>query len=65
LGDHGGLGDQLAKQLESLRDQLDVEVAEAGQVAARPGETGDEAEPDWVADGGEDDRDRRGGVFGG
>jgi hypothetical protein len=64
LGDHGGLGDQFAQQVEPLGDQLDVEVAEAGEVAARPGETGDEAEPDRVGDVGEDDRDRRGCVFG-
>ena len=44
MGDHGGLGDQLAQQLEPLGDQLDVEVAEAGQVGARPGEIADEAD---------------------
>jgi hypothetical protein len=40
-GDHGSLGNQLAKHLELLGLQLDGEVAEAGEVAARLGETGD------------------------
>jgi hypothetical protein len=38
--------------------QLGREKIDPGQVAARPGETGNEAEPDWVADASEDDRDR-------
>lgn len=37
--------------------------AEASQVAVRPRETDDKAHPDWVANVGEDDRDRRGCVF--
>jgi hypothetical protein len=41
MGDHGGLGDQLAKEFEPLGSQLAGEGAEAGEVAARPGETGD------------------------
>ena len=62
-GDHPGLGNQLGKQLEPLGHQLAGEDAEAREVAARPRETGDEADPDRVADAGEDDRDRRGRVF--
>ena len=62
-GDHRGLGNQLAKQLEPLGKQLEREFAEPGNVAARPGETGDEARFDRVADAGKDDRDRRGCIF--
>ena len=62
-GDHPGLGNQLGKQLEPLGHQLGGDVAEAREVAARSGETGDEAHPDRVADVGEDDRDRRGCAF--
>jgi YD repeat-containing protein len=42
-GDYRGPANQLAKQLEPLGRQLDGEVAEAGEVAPRPGETGDQA----------------------
>src|SRR5229473_913519 len=49
-GDHRGLGYQLAQQLEALGDQLEEDVAEARKVAARPGETGDQAGADRVAD---------------
>ena len=44
-GDHLGLGNQLGQQLEPLRHQLDGEDAEAREVAARPGETGDQTRP--------------------
>src|SRR5712691_6566359 len=48
-GDHPGLRNQLGQQLEPLGIQLGGEVAEACEVAARPGETGDEAVRDRVA----------------
>src|SRR4029077_1681134 len=61
-GDHVCPGTQLRKQLEPLGRQ--IEAAEAREVAAGPGETGNETQPDRVsADGGEDDRDRRGRAF--
>ena len=47
--DHLGLGNQLGKQLEPLRHQLDGKEADACKVAARPGETGDKAGCDRVA----------------
>ena len=62
-GDHPGLGNQLGKQLEPLGRQLDDEDADAREVAARPGETGDQAGRDRVVAADEDDRDRRGRVF--
>ncbi len=62
-GDHLGLGNQLGQQFEPLRHQLDEEVAEAGEVAARPGETGDQPVLDRVVAAEEDDRDRRGCAF--
>ena len=49
-GDHPGLGNQLGKQLKPLGHQLDGEDADAREVAARPGETGDQAGLDRVAD---------------
>ena len=36
-------GDQLAQQLQPLRPQLGVQVADAGEVAARPGQAGDKS----------------------
>jgi hypothetical protein len=42
-GDHPGLGNQVAKQLEPLGGQINAELAKARDVAARPRETGDEA----------------------
>ena len=62
-GNNLGLGNQLGYQLEPLEVQLGGEVAEAGQVAAGSGETGDQAGRDRIADTGEDDRDRRGCAF--
>jgi hypothetical protein len=47
--DHTGLGNQLRPQFEPLGIQLDGEAAEAGEVAARPRETGDQAVSDRVA----------------
>src|SRR2546423_1045981 len=49
-GKKSGLRNQLGQQLEPLGRQLADKVAEARDVAARPGETGDEAQPDRVAD---------------
>ena len=43
--------------------QLDVEEADAGYIAARPGEAGDEAGGDRVVAAQEDDRDHRGCAF--
>jgi hypothetical protein len=57
--DHPDLGDQLRKQFEPLGRQFAAEVADAREVATRPGQTGDEAFPDGVAGADEDDRDRR------
>ena len=42
-GNHLGLGNQLGQQLEPLGRQLDDDVGEAREVAAGPGETGDQA----------------------
>ena len=61
-GDHPGLGDQLGQQLKPLGRQLGGDDAEAREVAARPGQAGDEARRDRIATA-EDDRDRRGCVF--
>jgi hypothetical protein len=50
--ERAGLGNQLGKQLEPLGHQLQAADGEARQVAAWPGETGDQAELDRVgADG--------------
>jgi len=57
------LGNQLRKQIEPLGHQLDGEVAEAREVAARPGETGDETRLDRVVVASEDDRNRRSRIF--
>jgi hypothetical protein len=56
-------GTSSPQQLEALAHQIAAEVAEAGDVAAGPGETGDQVRPDRVADAHEDDRDSRGCVF--
>src|SRR5215472_14119232 len=61
--DHAGLRNQLGKQLDQLRHQLGSHIGEASEVASRASETGDEADPDRVADAIEDDRDRRGRAF--
>ena len=53
-------GHDLAQQLQSLRPQHAGKKDHAGDVAARPVEAGDEAVPDRVAPGHEDDRYRRG-----
>ena len=62
-GDHLDVGNQLGQQLEPLGVKLAAENADARQVAARTGETGDEAGRDQVAATEEDDRDRRGCTF--
>ena len=59
-GDRGRLGHELAQQLQPLRPQHAAEKADARDVAARPVEAGDEAVPDRVAAGREDNRYRRG-----
>jgi hypothetical protein len=62
-GDDPCLGRQLGQQFEPLGCQLVGDVADARNIAAQPGETGDQAGRDRVADAREDDRDRRGCVF--
>ena len=59
-GDRGRLRHQLAQQSQPLRDQLRGQSGDAGDVAARPVEAGDEAELDRIAAGLEHDRNRRG-----
>jgi hypothetical protein len=61
--DHGGVGDQLAYQLQALRPQRVEEQADAREVAPRSAEAGHEALLDRVAAAIEDDRNRRGGLL--
>jgi hypothetical protein len=56
--DRSGVRNQLGHKFEPLGRQLAAEPANAGDVAARPGEIGDKAGRDRVAPDGEDDRDR-------
>jgi hypothetical protein len=49
-GNDPGLGNQLREQFEPLGRYVTDEKAEAGQVAARPGKTGDEANCDRVTE---------------
>jgi hypothetical protein len=42
-GDHPGLGNKLGQQLKPLGHQLGIHGADAGEVAAWPRQTGDEA----------------------
>ena len=53
-------GHQLAQELQPLCRQLATEKIDTCQVAARPGEAGDETKPDRVFADEEDDGDRRG-----
>src|SRR5215472_6093337 len=62
-GDHPGLGNHFGQQFEPLDHQLGCHDAEAREVAARPGETGDKAQYERVADASEEDRDRCGCAF--
>ena len=62
-GDHPSLGNQLPQHLKPLGILLDDEEADAREVTARPGQTGDQTLPDHVFAGDEDDWDRRGCVF--
>ena len=55
-----GCGHQLAQQLQPLCANLGIEKIDTCQVAARPGEAGDETDRDRVSGNGEDNRDRRG-----
>ena len=55
-----GRWDQLAQQSQPLRRQLGDEKIDAGRIAARPVEAGDQAELDGVVADAEHDRDRRG-----
>src|SRR6516225_4296814 len=47
-GNNFGLGNQLRQQLEPLGVQLGSAVAEPGEVATGPGETGDQAGRDRI-----------------
>src|SRR5262245_57686568 len=58
--DTRGPGYQLVQQFQLLRNQCGIEKIDAGQVAARPGQTRDKTEPDRVFGNDEEDRDRRG-----
>jgi hypothetical protein len=60
----GRRGDQLVKQLQPFRPYLHVQGDQARDVAARPVETGDQSDLDWVGRHREDDRNRRGCRFG-
>ena len=62
-GDHPGLRNQLQQLLEQFGHQLGEHQADAREVAARPRESGDQADRNRVADGVEEDRDRRGRVL--
>ena len=57
-GDYFGVGNKLLKQMKPLGRQPDRQEAEARQVAAGPGKTGDCPLSDRVAAAGEDNRDR-------
>src|SRR5207302_644348 len=59
-GDHLRLGNQLVKQLKPLRIHLDGKEGDAREIAARPGETGNESVRDRIVTADEDDWDRRG-----
>src|SRR5215472_8697006 len=49
--------------LHPFAHQFDLENADTGEVAARPGETGYQAALDWVVAADEDDRDCRSRAF--
>src|SRR5262249_7893905 len=57
--DTRGLGHQLAQEFQPLCRQLGREETDAGQIPARPSETGNEANSHRVITGHEDDGDRR------
>src|SRR5262249_28545555 len=50
----------LVEDFQALRAQLNVQLSDARDVAARPGEALDQAHPQWIVRSGEDDRDPRG-----
>src|SRR5262249_202821 len=52
-------GHQFTQEFQPLRRQLIAEKIDPRQIAARPIEAGDEAQPDRVFAGAKDDRDRR------
>ena len=59
-GDASGCGHQLTQKLQPLCRQLADEKIDACQVAARPGEAGDQTKPDRVVADSENDRNCRG-----
>jgi hypothetical protein len=67
IDEHGNTreaGYQLTQELQALCRQLRIEKINPCQIAARPGQAGDQAKPDRVFGGGEDDGDGRGCRFG-
>jgi hypothetical protein len=58
-GDQCGRRKQVAQKSEPFRLHRANEKVDPCRVAAGPIEAGDEAKPDWVVAGNEDDRDRR------
>src|SRR5262249_33727432 len=59
-GNLSRLGYQVAEEAQSLCHRFSVEKIDASRIAARPGETGDQAQLDRVFADAEHDRDRRG-----
>ena len=62
-GNHPSPRNQLRQQLKPLSRHLGGEHADPSEVAARPGEAGDQPVPDRIGATPEDDRDRRGRAF--
>src|SRR5258708_15158289 len=58
--ERGRAWDQLAREFQSLRTHLDVQLGRAGDVAAGPAQAPDQAEVDPGAGRGEDGPDRPG-----
>ena len=56
-------GTLFPEELETLLRELREHGAHPGDVPARPLETGDQSQLDRIADGGQDDRDRAGGLL--
>jgi len=63
-GNSNGLGHQVMQEPQPLGRNLRVKKIDAGQVAARPGETGDKTKPNRVFTDTEDNGNRCGRSFG-
>src|SRR5262245_47051076 len=50
------VGNDFAEQFQSLRRKLPAQAGHARNVAARPVEAGDKADPDWITSHLKDDR---------